>query len=361
MSLVRPQIQGIVEYSLRQYPHRIKLNQNENPYELPDGIKKEILDRLAMEAWSRYPPFVPDRQLAALAAFTGWIPEGVLLGNGSNDLLQLLFSCLLDAGRSVVISQPTFTLYTLLAQSLGASVHDVRMVRNPPSAGTSGGDLRFDVDGLIAAANRTDASLVVVCSPNNPTGTQLAVADVERLLISTRGLVVIDEAYVQFAPVSVAPLLARHNRLVVLQTFSKAMGAAGLRFGYAMLDPGLASELNKVKLPYSVNIFTLIAAEVLMERWNDVKAWITRLNDERERVRGALAMFPGISVLPSAANFLLFESFGKSPAELFEAILGKGILIRNVSAYPMLERALRVSIGTPGENDEFLEALRGAL
>lgn len=361
MSLVRPQIQGIVEYTLRQYPHRIKLNQNENPFELPDGIKREILDRLASEAWSRYPPFVPDRQLEALASFTGWKPEGVLLGNGSNDLLQLLFTCLLDSGRSVVISQPTFTLYTLLAQSLGAAVHHVRMLRNPPSVEIPGGDLRFDVDALIAAANRTDASMIVVCSPNNPTGTQLAPADVERLLRSVRGLVVIDEAYVQFAPVSVAPLLERHERLVVLQTFSKAMGAAGLRFGYAMLDPGLAGELNKVKLPYAVNIFTLIAAEVLMNRWKEVKEWIARLNDERERVRAALAAFPGISVLPSEANFLLFESSGKSPAELFHAVLAKGILIRNVSAYPMLERGLRVSIGTPGENHEFLEALRGAL
>jgi histidinol-phosphate aminotransferase len=361
MSIVTPQIQGIVEYTLRQYPHRIKLNQNENPYELPAAIKEEILRRLASEAWSRYPPFVPEKQLAALASFTGWKPGGLLLGNGSNDLLQLVFACVLDAGRSVVISQPTFTLYTLLAQSLGATIHNVRMVRAPASAGTPGGDLRFDIEGMIGTANRVNASLVVVCSPNNPTGTQLAVTDVERLLASTRALVVIDEAYVQFAPLSVAPLLARHERLVVLQTFSKAMGAAGLRFGYAMLDPGLAAELNKVKLPYSVNIFTLIAAEVLMERWSVVKGWIELLTRERERVRAVLAGFPGISVLPSAANFLLFESSGRSPAALFDAVLTKGILIRDVSAYPMLERALRVSVGTPEENDAFLEALGGAI
>jgi histidinol-phosphate aminotransferase len=235
------------------------------------------------------------------------------------------------------------------------------MLRGPASAETPGGDLHFDIDGLIATANRVNASLVVICSPNNPTGTQLAVPDVERLLESTRALVVIDEAYVQFAPVSVAPLLARHERLVVLQTFSKAMGAAGLRFGYAMLDPGLAAELNKVKLPYSVNIFTLIAAEVLMERWNTVKGWIAQLTKERERVRAALSGFSGISVHPSAANFLLFESSGKSPAELFDAVLARGILIRNVSAYPMLGRALRVSVGTPEENDAFLESLGGAI
>jgi histidinol-phosphate aminotransferase len=361
VNLVRPQIQGIVEYSLRQYPHRIKLNQNENPYELPAPIKKEILDRLASEAWSRYPPFVPDRQLAALAAFTGWKADGVLLGNGSNDLLQLLFTCVLDGGRSVVLSQPTFTLYTLLAQSLGAKVQDVRMVRTPPSEAIHGGDLLFDVDGLIASANRSGAAMIVVCSPNNPTGTQLSAGEVEKLVDSTAGLVVVDEAYVQFSAVSVAGLLARHPRLVVLQTFSKAMGAAGLRFGYALLDPGLARELNKVKLPYSVNIFTLIAAEVLMARWNELKVWIGLLTRERERVRSVLAGLPGISVLPSTANFLLFESSGKTPAELFAAVLAKGILIRNVSAYPMLQRALRVSIGTPAENDEFLDALRGAL
>jgi histidinol-phosphate aminotransferase len=349
--LVRPQIDGIIEYTLRQYPHRIKLNQNENPYELPTEIKREILERMAAEHWSRYPPFVPERQMEKVAVFTGWKPDGVLLGNGSNDLLQLLFTCVLDAGRSVVINQPTFTLYKLLAQSLGGAIHEVMMKR--PFA--------FDVDAIIETARRSQAAMVVLCSPNNPTGTTLKNIEIERILESTEGLVVVDEAYVHFSDETITSELSRLRRLVVLQTFSKAMGAAGLRFGYALLDPALARELKKVKLPYSVNIFTLTAAEVLMDRWNDVKKWITDLKSERERVRNAMKDIAGIIVYPSAANFILFETTEKPPAAVFDSLLADGILIRNVSSYPMLERGLRVSIGTPSENTEFLDALRKAV
>lgn len=349
--LVRPQLEGLVEYTLRQYPHRIKLNQNENPFELPLHIKREILERVAAEPWSRYPAFVPERQIDRVAAFTGWIPGGVLLGNGSNDLLQLLFTSVLDAGRGVVISQPTFTLYKLLAQGLGAAIHEVRM-RKP---------FAFDVDAIIGTARRTGASMIVLSSPNNPTGTQLTVEEIVQILESTESLVVLDEAYVQFAAGSAAGLLSRYDRLVVLQTFSKAMGAAGLRFGYALLAPDLAEQLNKLKLPYAVNIFTLIAAEVFMDHWHELRGWIDTIAGERERVRQALGSLPGITVHPSAANFLLFESERKTPAEIFDALLAKGILIRNVSSYPMLGRGLRVTIGTADENNQFITALREAL
>lgn len=351
MDLLRPEIDGITAYALRETPHRIKLNQNENPFELPAPVKREILDLLAAERWSRYPPFIPRAQTEQLAAFTGWKADGILLGNGSNDLLQLLFTCVLDRGRSVVISKPTFTLYTLLAQALGAVVHDVPMLSG----------FRFDTDAIAETARKCDASMTVLCSPNNPTGTQLAAGEVERILEGTRGLVLVDEAYVQFAPFSVAGLLARHPRLVVLQTFSKAMGAAGLRFGYALMDPSIARQLNKIKLPYAVNIFTLVAAGVLMRRWNEVRGWIRTLNEERERVRQVLAALPGVTVYPSAANFLLFETHRLSPAALFDRLCADGILIRDVSAVPLLGRALRVSIGTPEENDEFLGSMRRAL
>ena len=348
---IRDAIRNVDEYTLKQYPYRIKLNQNENPYELPVAIKEEIARRLVAMSWSRYPAFVPEEQIEKLAVFTGWKKEGILLGNGSNDLLQLLFTCTLERGRGVVISQPTFTLYKILARSLGADVHDVPMVR--PFA--------FDVDRIIKTANSTDASLVVLCSPNNPTGTLLPREDVIRILENTRSLVILDEAYVQFAPETQIRLLDTYGRLVILQTFSKAMGAAGLRFGYGLLDPSVSRELNKVKLPYSVNIFTLLAAEVLMDRWETIKGWIQTLVAEREFVRSELQQLPAIHAYESAANFIYFESLRKTPAEIFDALLAEGILVRNVSSYPMLERGLRVSVGTPEENREFLSTLKEAL
>ncbi len=346
-SLLRPHIGGIAEYTLEHRECRIKLNQNENPYDLPEEIRSEILRRVAAEHWSRYPEFVPSRQMAKVAAFTGWRADGVLLGNGSNDILQLLFACALDAGRGVVISQPTFTLYRLLAEALGAPVRNVPMTRS----------FTVDTDAVIEAVNTTDAAMLVLCSPNNPTGGQIPVPEVERILKSTRALVVLDEAYVHFAGASAVQLLARYERLVVLQTFSKAMGAAGLRFGYALLSPDLARQLTKVKLPYSVNIFTLIAAEVFIDRWESLKSWIGALVSERSRLFTALDAMEGIRPYPSDANFILFETLRRSPAEIFSALLSRGILIRDVSRYPMLERGLRVSVGTPEENTQFIDAL----
>lgn len=349
--LIRPEIFSLDEYTLHQYPHRIKLNQNENPFELPQDIKAEILERLGAMPWSRYPAFVPQRQIDAIARYAGWVPDGTLLGNGSNDLLQLIFMSAIERNQTVVISQPTFTLYKILARGLGADVVDVMMTR----------DFQFDVDGIIAAARRTEARLVVICSPNNPTGTLMSETDVVRIIEETEGLVVLDEAYVHFAPGSLRHLLMRYDRLIILQTFSKAMGAAGLRFGYALVPVDLARQLNKIKLPYSVNIFTLVAAEVLLERWDQLKGWIDTLIGERERVKAGLQRLPHVKVYPSSANFLLFESLRRESAEVFDSLLKKGILIRNVSSYPMLGRGLRVSTGTPEENTAFLNAIREAL
>jgi histidinol-phosphate aminotransferase len=349
--LLRPTIEGITEYTLEHRKCRIKLNQNENPFDLPDEIRNEVLRRVAETHWSRYPEFVPRRQMEKIAEFTGWTADGVLLGNGSNDLLQLLFTCTLDAGRGVVISQPTFTLYRLLAETIGAPVCDVPMTQS----------LTLDTGAVIDAANATGAAMLVLCSPNNPTGGQIPLEELDRILRETGALVVVDEAYVQFAGTSAVGLLKRYERLIVLQTFSKAMGAAGLRFGYALLSPHLARQLTKVKLPYSVNIFTLIAAEVFIERWDSLKSWIGVLVSERERIFSALGAMDGIRPYASDANFLLFETLRKTPAEVFSALLSRGILIRDVSRYPMLERGLRVSVGTPAENDEFIDALRGAV
>jgi histidinol-phosphate aminotransferase len=349
--LIRKEIHTLTEYTLRQYSSRIKLNQNENPYDLPQQIKDEILQRVGALSWSRYPPFVPQRQIEKLAAFTGWREDGILIGNGSNDLLQLLFTSTLERGVAAVISQPTFTLYKILAQGMAADIHEVPMTAS----------FQFDVERIIAAANDSDARLIVICSPNNPTGTSLSRDEVRTIIERTTALVVLDEAYVHFARESHASLLKEYDRLVVLQTFSKAMGAAGLRIGYAMLSARLAKELSKLKLPYSVNIFSLIAMETLVERWDTIKGWIELLKHEREFVLKELARIPTLTPYRSEANFLLFESGEKTPAQIFDALLGKGILIRDVSSYPMLGRGLRVTVGKPEENQEFLSVLKEAV
>jgi histidinol-phosphate aminotransferase len=350
-TLLRREVEDLPAYTLHHHPCRVKLNQNENPYDVPAGLKEKILAAFGAMSWSRYPEFVPQRQIDLVARFAGWHPYGTLLGNGSNDLLQLLFTCALERGRTVVLSQPTFTLYKLLAKSLGASVREV-----PMSDG-----FRFDVEGIIRAARESDAAMVVLCSPNNPTGTTLSREEVARVVGETTGLVVLDEAYVHFAGETNVPLLETRERLVILQTFSKALGAASLRMGYSLASRELTGRLAAVKLPYSVNTFTLTAVEMLIGSWEEVSPWIGAIVRERERVRTALSVHRSLRVHPSRANFLLVETMERTPKEIFDFLLQKGILIRDVSSYPGLSRGLRVTIGTPGENDEFLTALKEVL
>lgn len=349
--LLRPEVLSVAEYHLVQTPCRIKLNQNENPYDIPREIKEEVVRKLTAMQWSRYPAFVAESQIAAVARFVGWRPEGTLLGNGSNELLQLIFTTVLERGRKIVLSQPTFSLYGILARSLAAEVVEIPMLPG----------FRFDVEGIVRNARDAEASLIVLCSPNNPTGTVLEREELIRILDSTGGLVVLDEAYVQFAPETQVELLRTYDRLIILQTFSKAMGAAGLRFGYALGQPGLMAQLNKVKLPYNVNIFTLIAAETLIERWENLRWWIESLKEGREALRRDLELLPGITVYPSGANFLLVESSGKPPGDIFRVLQRRGILIRDVTSYPMLEKGLRITVGTTQENQELVGALREIL
>jgi histidinol-phosphate aminotransferase len=348
MIALREEITGLAAYTLREHPSRIKLNQNENPYELPDEIKREILGRMASAKWSRYPPFVPEKQLRLLAEFTGWKEDGMLLGNGSNDLLQLLISCILERGKTVIISQPTFTLYALLARSIGATVVEIPMTDS----------FQFNIPELVAAARNHQAALVLLCSPNNPTGTCLSPGDLRTIVENVDAIVAVDEAYVQFSPFSLVESLRHYSNLVVLQTFSKAMGSAGLRFGYMLGAPWLIEQLRKVKLPYSVNIFTLIAMEILISRWDVIKTWIDTILTQREALRYEMDKLAGIRVYQSGANFLLFETLRRQPKDVFQGLLSEGILIRDVSSYPLLGKGLRVSVGTPEENSEFLNVLR---
>ena len=349
--MIREEIKTLSEYRLTQHPYRIKLNQNENPFELPHEVKEEVLRRVAAQPWSRYPAFVPATQIERVARHAGWHPEGTLLGNGSNDLLQLLFTCMLERGEGVVISQPTFTLYKILARTVAADVHEVPMAPG----------FLYDIDRIIETARSTHARMIVLCSPNNPTGTCMDQLAVARVLEETDAFVIVDEAYGHFCGTRMVDLLPRYERLAILQTFSKAMGAAGIRFGYALLHGSIAQHLAKAKLPYSVNVFTLTAVEVLLDHWEDYRSWIDVLIGERERVYGRLSSMDGLRPYPSGANFLLFETLRRSAREVFEGLLSRGILIRDVSSYPLLERGLRVTIGTPEECDAFLEALQEVL
>lgn len=349
---VKPACRAVGAYTLQAREARVKLNQNENPWDLPEELKRRVLEQALRRPWSRYPDFDPAELCARLARFAGWRADGVLCGNGSNELIEALLLVTVAAGTRVVIPQPTFTLYGLLTTLLGGEAVEV-----PLDA-----DLGYDAEALLFARRESQAPLTIVCSPNNPTGGVLPLADVERLCDDGDGLVVIDEAYHEFSGQSAAPLLARHPNLVVLRTFSKAMGMAGLRIGYLLASPELAREVNKARLPYNLNFFSQAAALAALDEAALLDERARRLVTLREELHAGLSRTPGVArVVPSRANFILFELERARPRDVFEAVYRRGVLVRDVSGYPRLARALRVSVGSEQQNREFLEALGAAL
>ena len=356
---VKPAVRGIAAYTLALREAPVKINQNENPWDLDDAVKRRVIETALARPWSRYPDFDPKELLAALARFSGWREDGVLAGNGSNELIEALLLVTVGAGTRVVIPAPTFTLYALMTTILGGE--PVRVPLRPASADPAAG-LAYDVDAISAARRESNASVTIVCSPNNPTGNALALADVERLCDESDSLVVIDEAYHEFSGETVVPLLARHPNLVVLRTFSKAMALAGLRVGYLLASPELVREINKARLPYNLNFFSQAAAIAALEEKEALEASVARLVRERERVLAVLASMPGVRAWPSRANFFVLELLeGTDPKAVFSSMLRRGVLVRDVTSYPMLGRCLRVSVGSEAENEAFLGALGTAL
>jgi histidinol-phosphate aminotransferase len=219
----------------------------------------------------------------------------------------------------------------------------------------------YDVDEVLAARRESQAPVTIVCSPNNPTGTSLGPKDIERLCRDADGLVVVDEAYHEFAAATAVPLLERHPNLVVLRTFSKALSLAGLRVGYLLASPEIVREVEKARLPYNLNFFSQAAAVAALQEKDALAASVRRLVGERERLLAGLADVPGVRAYASDANFFLIECLSADPKAVFAAMLRREVLVRDVTSYPMLERCLRVTVGTEAENDAFLRALGTAL
>lgn len=345
---IKPEIRTLRAYTLSPDRARVKINQNENPWDMPAPIKQETQRRLAERQWSRYPDFVPAALHERLAKFAGWKTAGIIAGNGSNELIQALLMVTIGPGKRVLISEPTFALYRQISTVLGGDVHSVPLT---PALG-------YDVAALSAAVRDLQPDVTIICSPNNPTGCVLSDDDLRSLLKSAEGIVVIDEAYHEFSKHSVAPLLHEHGNLVVLRTFSKAMAMAALRVGYLLAAPELAREIGKAVLPYNLNAASQTAAEIAVEMYTDeLRQVVERIISERARLHGELDGIEGLTPVSSQANFMLVRS-RLNPRVVFEKLLKRDILIRDVSAYPMLGEYFRISVGTPEENDSLVEGLQ---
>ncbi|MBI3948924.1 MAG: aminotransferase class I/II-fold pyridoxal phosphate-dependent enzyme [Acidobacteria bacterium] len=328
----------------------VQLDKNENPFDVPPALKDETLRRLAGRAWSRFPDETPKRLLEKLAAFNEWDEKGILVGNGSSELAQSFLEATVRQGIRILIPDPAVGPIPQLARQVGAEVLGVPLTDS----------LQFNIPRLCSRVVAMKANMVILGSPHNPAGCVMAESDLVTLLKITEGFVVVDEAYHEFARKTFAPLLKQYPNLVLLRTFSIALGMAALRIGYLMAAPELVRQLNQDRLPYHLNLFSATAAEVAIDYHAQLRALIEKVISERERVYQELRQVKGIEPVPSHANFMILRSdlSGRQLCELLEA---KDILVYDLSAHSMLTNSVRVSVGTPKDNDRLIAVLKEIL
>lgn len=345
---VRPEVRALRAYHLDQTACRHKLDQNEVPWDLPRRLKADALARLARRDWSRYPDFHADALRRALARHHGWPWQGVLVGNGSNELLGVVLAAVARPGGEVLGTAPSFGLYPSFALRAGAAWRPVG-----PRV-----DLALPVAELEAEIARDPARPLVLASPNNPTGDAAAPADVGRLAAALAAPLLLDNAYGEFCRHDYRPLLDRHPNLVLFRTFSKAFSLAGLRLGYLLARPELVAELIKVKLPYNLGWAGIEAGLAILEAPRVLARRVRLLRLRRERWAAMLGGF-GLEVFPSEANFLLVRCPGgdEGSARLRAGLAARGILVREVGHYPGLAGCLRISLGNAAAGRALAKAL----
>jgi histidinol-phosphate aminotransferase len=345
--LVRPEILALKAYQVGNAENMVKLDAMENPYSLPEAMRGELAKVLAATDLNRYPE-PTGKKLRELIARKMQVPAGMelLLGNGSDDLIQMITMALARPGAVMMYPGPTFVMYAMNATFFG-----LRAV----SAGLRD-DYSLDRQAFLAAMAQHKPALIYIAYPNNPTGVLYPEEDILAILRAAPGLVVLDEAYHVFAQKTFMPRLAEFPNLLVLRTVSK-LGLAGIRLGYLAGRPEWIRELDKVRQAYNVNVLTQAAAMFVLERMDVLEKQADAIRAERAGLGKALAALPGVTVFPSEANFFLMRV--PDAARTFEALKAQGVLVR--SLHPGMPNCLRVTVGTPEENRILLNAMREAL
>ncbi len=337
-------------YHSPQVAVSVRLNTNESPFPPPPGFVEEWLDELRATPLHRYPDRSATRLREALGAHLGQPAERVFAANGSNEVLQTLLLTYGGPGRRVLLFEPSYLLHAHIARICGTEV-----VTCSRSA-----DFTLDADAAAQAVAAHDPDVVIVCSPNNPTGLVEPRATVEAILdAAPRALGIVDEAYAEFSDWSALELVRDDRPLVVTRTYSKVFSLAAIRLGFCVAPPSIIVDLEKVALPYRLSVPTQVAGTLALRRQTDVRSRLDLLVRERDRVAGAMRAMGGIEVFPSGANFILFRP-ARGGRPVWDALLEQGVLVRDFSSMPLLAECLRVTIGTEDENGAFLAALEEA-
>ena len=348
---VRPDLQLSEGYHSPQVEADVRLNTNESPFAPPEAWRDELLAALAEISFHRYPDRPATELREAVAELHGVTADEVFCANGSNEVLQSLLLAFGGPGRRALVFEPTYALHSHIARITGTEVVE----------GTRDDDFQIDPRHALELLASQRPDVTFLCSPNNPTGRVEPPETVAAVSGAAPGLVIVDEAYGQFAPWSALALRGpAHPGLVVTRTFSKTWAMAGARLGYLVADPAVVMACESVVLPYHLSAQTQVAGLVALRHVPEMEARVARISEERGRVAAALHDLP-VDSWPSDANFILFRPRDRDANEVWRTLLDHSVLIRNCASWDGLRGCLRVTIGTAEENDRFLHALKESL
>jgi len=348
--LIREKVLALHAYHVPPGNNMVKLDAMENPYPLPQQLREEIAHVAADAAINRYPDAGARSLKEKIRTVTGLAQDAeLLLGNGSDEIIQLLVLALAKPDATLLSIEPSFVMYKMIAAFAGMNYIGVPLTEN----------FALDLPSMLSAIQRHQPALVFIAYPNNPSGNLFAVEDIEQIILNAPGLVVVDEAYYAFASASFLPMLSRYPNLLVMRTFSK-LGMAGLRLGFLAGSPVWLAQLEKLRLPYNIGVLTQLVAVKLLQHHDVLLQQAEQIKQDRTWLYERLVGTVDVRAYPSEANFILFHV--AHAGQVFEGLKQRGVLIKNMNgAHTALADCLRVTVGTPEENELFIRALQESI
>lgn len=348
---LRSELADLHAYAVPDASGMVKLDAMENPFTWPVDMRNQWLEYISRAKLNRYPePSPSSLKQKIIKQFGPHENCDVLLGNGSDELIQLLALAIAKPGACMLTVCPSFSMYEMIAQMIGIDCHVVPLNE----------DYQLDINAMLAAIDNYDPSLIFIAYPNNPTGNLWERADIEKIIQHSQGLVVIDEAYGPFASDTFTNHLANNPNMLLLRTASK-LGLAGVRFGWLAGEKSLIAELDKIRLPYNINQLTQLTIAFALENFSVFAEQAETIRAMRGSLFGQLSAIEGVNPYVSEANFILFKVVTRSAENVFNNLLDQKVLIKNLSKQQGLDNCLRVTVGSKEENKIFCDALKAAL
>ncbi len=347
--LIRPDIRSFTPYNANQQPYKIKLDANESPFNMPIETRKKLSDFILSDPQLNLYPDTDSIQLRkALSEHWNVDEEGIIVGTGSDELIQIITNVFVDRGDKVLYPVPSFSMYKDSCLIAGGT--PVKYVLDPNNK------YEYSKEKIIEAYDNEMPKIIYICNPNNPTGNLMQVGDIlEVVRYCQRSIVIVDEAYAEFCDTTVIPYVSECQNLLVMKTFSKAYGLAGIRCGYSLSSKKLAKAINLVRPPYNISSLSQFAAQLVLMEKEQISKNIKFLVEQREWMIEELAKIKGVEVYSSFANFILVKI--QNCKEVNKKLCEKGIFVRAFGSAPLLEDCLRISIGTQEQNTIFLDEL----